>query len=188
MKKHVLVPLADGVEEIEAVVVIDTLRRAGLDVTTAGISNRHVTASRGVGLVADAEWDSLNPTIFDAIVIPGGGSGTKVLLSTPSVLHAVRTLASTKRLVAAICAGPLVLQKAGVLHDRRATCHPGVVQDMKVPAFSEDRVVIDGNIVTSRGPGTAFEFALAIVKILTDSSKSTQLAAEMLVQQGPEST
>ena len=182
MKKHVLVPLADGVEEIEAVVIIDTLRRAGMEVVTACISNRHVTASRGVGLIADTEWDSITPSIFDAIVIPGGGPGTKVLMSTPSVLCAVRNMVSANRLVAAICAGPLVLQKAGVLHGRRATCHPGVASELTIPEFSEDRVVVDGNIVTSRGPGTAFEFALALVTLLDSASKSAQLAAEMLIE------
>jgi 4-methyl-5(b-hydroxyethyl)-thiazole monophosphate biosynthesis len=121
-----LIPLADGVEEMEAVILIDTLRRAEWSVVSAAVQQKTVHASRGVVLVADAMWDDISPDEFDILIIPGGAEGTATLSGTPSVLDAIRMFRDQDKLLAAICAGPLVLQAAGVLDDARITCHPGV--------------------------------------------------------------
>ena len=177
---RVLIPLADGVEEMEAVILIDVLRRATWEVVSAGIAGRTVRASRGVVLVADAEWHAVDPMEFDVLAVPGGAAGADALSREQSVLEAVRCFAESGRLLAAICAGPLVLQAAGVLDGRRATCHPGVAARLTVTPRSAVRVVSDGNVVTSQGPGTAMELALALIA-RTDGAEAARAVAEGLV-------
>ncbi len=174
----VLVPLADGSEEMEAVIVVDTLRRVPWRVTTAGIGPGIVTGARGVRLVPDAAWADLDPTAFDLLVIPGGSAGVEALARDPRVLEAVRGFATAGKWLAAVCAGPLVLQAAGVLAGRRATCHPEVSlsQTRRLP----DRVVVDGRLVTSQGPGTTLEFALAIVREVEGAAAAEKLAKSMV--------
>lgn len=166
-----LVPLAVGVEEMEAVIVVDVLRRAGWNVRTAAVRagagsvpGAPLTASRGVRLLADAEWDEVRPDDFDVLVLPGGAGGTKVLRSFQPLLDAIRRFAQAGKWTCAVCAAPLVLQEAGILRGRSATCHPGVRGELTEARRSDERVVMDGRIVTSQGPGTTFEFALAIVR------------------------
>jgi len=181
---NVLVPLADGVEEMEAVIVIDTLRRAGWTVTAAGLSTP-VTASRGVKLLPDMAWNDVSTRDFDALIIPGGADGVANLIAEPKILDAVRGFVADGRFVGAICAGPLVLQAAGVLGGRTATCHPGVRHELKAPRVVDDRVVVDGRIVTSRGPGTAFEFVLTLVRMLDGEDAARAVAEPMLVRTQP---
>ena len=169
--KNVLVPLAEGVEEMEAVIIIDVLRRAGWRVVSAAVRppgqpGSLLKASRGVLLAADVEWTAVRSEDFDALVLPGGSGGTQVLRRDARILEAVRSFAQAGKWVAAICAGPLVLQDAGILKGVRATCHPGVRQELREALASDDRVVVDGRIVTSQGPGTAFEFALTLIRLL----------------------
>jgi protein deglycase len=165
-----VVPLADGAEEMEAVAVIDVLRRARWEVIVAAVrapgapGGAPLRASRGVRLCADQEWSADLMTGCTALVLPGGAGGTQILRSDPRILDAVRRQHADGKWVCAICAAPLVLQEAGILKGRRATCHPGVRQELRDPAYSDDRVVIDGNLITSKGPGTALEFALAILE------------------------
>ena len=172
-----LVPIADGVEEMEAVVIIDTLRRAQWEVVAAAVRTADrpqdgrfaapVVASRGVRLLPDGEWSGLDPLRFDVLAIPGGAAGTKTLCADDSVLEAVRQFAKRGRLVGAICAGPLVLQKAGILSGRRATCHPAVRTEFgSAVSLCDTRVAVDGRIVTSQGPGTALEFALTLIELV----------------------
>lgn len=163
---RVLVPLAEGVEEIEAVVIIDVLRRAKWSVTSAAVgASRRVLASRGVVLEADVDWATVRADDFDALLIPGGMGGTRTLQQHEGVKQLAARYARQGKLVGAICAGPLVLQAAGVLDGRRATCHPSVSDELTAPAaLTEDPVVRDGMLFTSRGPGTAFAFALAVIE------------------------
>jgi len=171
-----LVPLADGVEEMEAVIIIDTLRRAGWEVVSAGMQPGVVVASRGVRLSPDEDWSRIDPNTFDLLVLPGGGEGTKKLSSDERILEAIRGFVLSGKTVGAICAGPLVLQSAGVLNGRRATCHPAVSAKLSVTARDRDRVVTDGGIVTSQGPGTAFEFALALIGLVDGSARADEVA------------
>lgn len=176
-----LIPLANGVEEMEAVITMDTLRRAGWTVISAGIGRRSITASRGVNVVADTEWNGLDLASFDALVVPGGAEGTKALMADATVLDAIRDFAAKGRLVAAICAGPLVLQAAGILNGRRVTCHPAVKDQISGATRLDDRVVVDGRIVTSQGPGTTFEFALTLISLLSGEETANKVRVGLVL-------
>ena len=179
----VLVPLADGVEEMEAVILVDALRRVGWDVVTASVKEGGgaVCASRQVRLLPDAAWSEIEPGSFDLLAIPGGGPGTDVLRSDKRVLDAVCRFAADGKWVAAICAGPLVLQAAGILDGRTATSHPAVRDGLTGCRTSDERVVVDGRLVTSQGPGTAFELAVALVRLVDGAERADALAAELLL-------
>jgi len=177
----VLIPLADGFEEMEAVIPIDMFRRAGWTVVAAGMTDAAVTASRGVRLVPDKSWKDIVPSSFDILVLPGGAKGAQFLASNHEILAAVRDFAKANKIVAAICAAPLVLQAAGVLAGKRATCHPAVTAQMKACTILNDAVVIDGNIVTSRGAGTAFEFALTLIEIVDGPVKAQSIAESIVL-------
>ena len=177
-----LVPIANGTEEMEAVIVIDILRRAGWTVTVVGLTGRDILASRGVRIVADNCWDDIDPGSHDVLVLPGGGDGTDAFCSHAGLLQAVAQFAAAGKTVAAICAAPLALQKAGVLAGRRATCHPAVVGEMGLTELCTDAVVTDGNIITSRGAGTAFEFALEILKQNGSELAAKDIAAAIVLR------
>ncbi len=177
----VLIPFADGVEEMEAVILVDVLRRGGLEVTTAGMADGPVTASRGVRLLPDRAWSDVQPNSFEALAIPGGAEGVNRLKADARILEAVRSFHRHGKWIAAICAGPLVLQEAGILQGRRITCHPAVADRLTATPRTEERVVIDGNLVTSQGPGTSFEFALALVRCLLSEEKSLLISKAMIL-------
>lgn len=176
--KKVLVPMADGCEEIEAVTVIDVLRRAGFEVVAAGLRAGPLTASRGVKLVPDTTIDAVRPLDFDAVVVPGGNGGVQNLLKDARVLDALRALHGAGRWVCAICAGPLVLEAAGVLAGARATCYPGV--ELAATSRVNERVVVDGRVITSQGPGTTIAFALEIVRQLEGAATAQRVASGLL--------
>jgi 4-methyl-5(b-hydroxyethyl)-thiazole monophosphate biosynthesis len=178
---RVLVPLADGVEEMEAVIVVDVLRRAQFEVTVAGLKPGVVTASRGVRLVPDLCWEELGGREFDLLMIPGGMEGTRRLMGDERVLARIRAMVETGQWVGAICAGPLVLQAAGVLKGRRVTCHPGVVDQLTATARLPDRVATDGRLITSQGPGTTFEFALEAIRKVSGDALAKRVAEELLL-------
>lgn len=179
---NVLIPLAEGFEEIEAVVVIDVLRRAGITVTTAATANeRNVTASRGVVLVADALWHDIDTANYDAIILPGGGPGTKRLAANKSVCETVAAFNAQGKIVAAICAAPIVLAAAGILGGRAVTCYPSCETVLTGARYTaKEAVVIDGNVITSQGPGTSFAFSLALVERLTDKETAAKVAQDLL--------
>ena len=195
-----LVLLAEGAEEMEAVIAADVLRRAGVEVTIAAIGTvREVTASRGVRLVADVLLAEVRPVDYDALVLPGGAGGAKRLASDGRVLEIVRQFVAAQKTVAAVCAGPLVLQAAGVLSGVRATCHPGVreqfagkteerkdgrAETATGPRVCDDRVVEDGVFITSQGPGTSMEFALAIARRLVDEATARKVAEGLILPRG----
>ncbi|MCC5878126.1 MAG: DJ-1/PfpI family protein [Candidatus Sumerlaeia bacterium] len=174
MTPKVLVILADGFEEIEAVTPIDILRRCGVEVITAGLENTRVTGSHEITVEADTLLKDVAGETFDLILLPGG-PGTKRLRESAVVAEIVRTQAREGRLLAAICAAPTVLAANGVLGTRRATCFPACEGDMGEARIVHEDVVIDNGIITSRGAGTALPFALAVAGELVGE----QLAAEI---------
>ncbi|HKJ94591.1 MAG TPA: DJ-1 family glyoxalase III, partial [Gammaproteobacteria bacterium] len=162
----VLVLLAEGCEETEAVTLIDLLRRAGVEVVTAGLERGPVVASRGVTLQPDRLLDEVIEGDFDMLVLPGGGGGADRLRRDPRVLELIRRHAGGGRWSAAICAAPRVLADAGVLQGHRATSFPGWLDGVPDIDYAEDSVVVDGRVATSRGPGTAMDFGLQLVELL----------------------
>ncbi len=178
---RVLVPIADGSEEMEAVILVDTLRRAEWEVVIASVGESPVTCSRGVRLLPDVQWGETDPGEFDWLALPGGGPGTEVLAADPRVLETIRVFDALGKGIAAICAAPLVLQEAGILSGRRVTSHPGVAEQLTAPTYIEEDVVVDGNLVTSRGPGTTFAFALALIKKVDGEEKAGELARAMVL-------
>jgi len=179
---RVLIPLANGVEELEAVTIIDVLRRGKIEVTSAAIGGSlTVKGSRGVALLADALWSSLNPDDFDALVLPGGGKGAEALAADERILEAVHTLNDNQKIVAAICAAPTVLAAAGILHSRRATCFPSFAPQLG-DSYDAAPVIADGNIITSQGPGTAMLFALVLVQHLAGEKVARHVADGLLTQ------
>ena len=171
----VLVPLADGCEELEAVTVIDLLRRAGIDVVTAGLKPGIVQASRGVQLVPDVTLDVALQDDYDMVVLPGGMPGAAHLKDDARIVDLVKKMAAGGRYTAAICAAPMVLAEAGLLAGRQATSYPGALDGIADVTLSTAPVVQDGKVLTSRGPGTAMDFALALVEALVGSDKRRQV-------------
>jgi protein DJ-1 len=183
--KRVLVILAPGAEEMETVITVDVLRRAGLEVVLAGLSGAGpVTCSRQVRLVPDCALSAARGP-FDAIVLPGGGKGAEGLAASTEVHALLRQQEKEGRLIAAICAAPIALAAAGVGKGRRLTSHPSVREKLLAfGRYEEARVVQDGNLVTSRGPGTALEFALKLVELLAGQQTAEKVAAPMLPPTG----
>lgn len=181
-KTRVLVPLAEGFEEIEAVTVIDVLRRADLDVRVAGLEPGPVTGSHGIPITPDAALEEVPADWPDAIVLPGGMPGTVALREDERVLGHVRRLSGAGRTTAAICAAPTVLAAAGVEAGRDLTSHPSVRAELgSARVVADEAVVRSGHVVTSQGAGTAMEFALALVADLVSEDRSRQLAEAMVV-------
>jgi len=171
----VLVPLADGFEEIEALAPVDLLRRAGVEVKTVSLAEtRHATGRSGITVHADATLESVRGTLADLLFIPGG-AGVKHLRADARVAELVRAHAAADRWLAAICAGPLVLHDAGLLAGRRYTAHFSVAAEL-TEARLEERIVTDGRVTTARGAGTAVEFGLHLVALLTSPGEATEIS------------
>lgn len=182
MNKQVLVPIANGCEEIETVGIIDILRRAGADVTVASVNQLHVTASRGVKLSADKLIDECANQTFDLIAIPGGIPGAEYIRDCPTLITMLKKQKQENRLYAAICASPeVVFQTHGLLDKKKATCHPSRIKNMKNKEACHQRVVVDGNCITSQGPGTAIEFSLELVKLLYGKDKAAQVGEALVI-------
>ncbi|MBN1360832.1 MAG: DJ-1/PfpI family protein [Sedimentisphaerales bacterium] len=182
MAKKVLVPIADGSEEIEAVCIIDTLRRAGAEVTVASVGILQVVASRCVQFVADALIaDCVNET-YDCIALPGGMPGAEHLRDCEPLIAKLKEQKASGRLCAAICASPaVVFQPHGLLEGVRATCYPSFRDRLDPARASNDRIVVDKNCITSQGPATAIDFALKLVELLYSPTKAKEVAEAMLV-------
>jgi 4-methyl-5(b-hydroxyethyl)-thiazole monophosphate biosynthesis len=168
MDKTILVLLAQGCEELEAVTVIDLLRRANLDVVTAGLDPEVVVASRGVRLMPDCTLDEALHRAYDMVVLPGGLPGADNLANDARVMALVKRMAKEGRFTCAICAAPVVLAKAGILSGKRATSYPGCLDALGLVdvTYTGEAVTRDGNVITSRGPGTAMDFGLALIEAL----------------------
>jgi protein deglycase len=176
----VLIPLAEGVEPLEAVTIIDVLRRASIQVVTVSLTD-HITihAAHGIKLAAETTWSAINLDDFDALVLPGGAKGTEVLKRDIRVLDALLKFASTDRHVCAICAAPTVLAKAGVLEGRTATCYPSCAEELG-DAYDNAPVIADGNIITGQGPGTALLFSLVLVQHFKGEIEAQKVADALL--------
>lgn len=179
---RVLVPLAHGCEELEAVTIIDLLVRAGIEVVSAGLESGPVTASRGVVLVPKTTLDAVLHDHFDMIVLPGGGPGAERLDQDQRIIELLKKMNLNGDYIAAICAAPKVLAHAGVLKGKRATSYPGFIDKMNLPdtQYLADSVVQDGKVITSRGPGTAMDFALHLIDVLAGKEKRDQVEAGLV--------
>jgi len=175
----VLVPLAQGCEELEAVTVVDLLRRAGIEVITAGLDEQPVRASRGMVLVADMTLASALLQEYDMIVLPGGLPGADNLRDDDRIIERLRSMSAAGKYTAAICAAPKVLAHAGLLQGKRATSFPGALETDSIPDldYLEKPVVMDGNVITSRGPGTAMDFALTLIELLAGKQRRDEVEA-----------
>jgi protein deglycase len=181
MRKKILVAVADGVEEIETVVPIDVLRRAGAEITVAAVASLNIAASRGVNLVADKLIRECVDDKYDLIVVPGGAPGAENLRDCAELTALLKKQYAENRLYAAICAAPVVvLQHHGLLHGvARATCHPALAKELYNNV--DERVVVDKNCITSQGPGTAMEFSLKLVDLLFGNDMVAKLKKSMVV-------
>ncbi|KAI8817698.1 DJ-1-like protein [Fimicolochytrium jonesii] len=181
--KTALVLLSEGNEEMETVIPMDILRRAGVKVTLAGLNGAGtVTCSRNVKIVPDTALSALqDKNAFDAIILPGGLGGAEAFAKSKEVHNLLESYHSDpNKTVAIICASPIALQASGVAKGKTVTSHPSVKEKLTDYGYKEDRVVVDGNLITSRGPGTAFEFALAIVKRLQGVEKAREIIGPMV--------
>lgn len=174
---RVLVPLAQGCEELEAVTIIDLLRRAGIEVTSAGLNAGSVTASRGVTLIPDTDLESALKSDYDMIVLPGGLPGADHLDDDERIRSILRKMSDDNKYIAAICAAPKVLANAGVLAGKTATSYPGFLDGLGLSdtTLSNEAVVRDGKVITSRGPGTAIDFALELIEVLSGKEKRNEV-------------
>lgn len=182
----VLVPLAEGFEELEAITVIDLLRRAEIEVTTAALESSPVRGSHGIAVAADTTLEAVRDREFDMIVLPGGMPGAKHLGEDARLRERLRRMAAQGRITAAICAAPSVLAQLGLLNGRRATSFPGFLDPSRTPGLKlvDGAVVSDGQVITSRGPGTALDFALALIERLR--GRVARDAVESRLQREPE--
>lgn len=178
----VLVPLAQGCEELEAVTIIDVLRRAGITVISAGLNEQPVKASRGVVLIPDTLLDHVMEQALDMIVLPGGLPGSDHLNEDPRIHQLLKRLSQEGKYTAAICAAPKVLAKTGLLDHKSATAYPGVLQSLALSKtkFMDTAVVKDDKVITSRGPGTAMDFALVLVETLMGKKVREEVEAGLV--------
>ncbi len=177
----VLVPLAQGCEELEAITITDLLTRAGINVVTAGLDDQVVVASRGMKLIPDKLLNEVLEDDFDMIVLPGGLPGADHLNNDPRIQAIVKKMAANNKYTAAICAAPRVLATAGLLEGKHVTSFPGALDQFPINnmIYEESSVVIDGNIITSRGPGTAMDFTLTLIELLVGKKKRDEVEAQL---------
>lgn len=174
----ILVPFAEGFEEIEAFTIVDVLRRAGIKVDMVGVTGTMITGAHGVKVMVDKKLTDVKIDEYDGIVLPGGSQGVVNLGRSASLIEMIKKLFTKEKLIAAICASPVILAKAGLLDNKKATIYPGMESELPYPRG--DRVVVDGNIITSQGPGTAMEFALKIVEKLLGKTKALELKEKLV--------
>ena len=190
MKRSAIVILADGFEEVEAVTPIDYLRRAGIEVTVASIGgNLLVKGARGIVVDADVTlYDLLvnqqeTVAIYDAIIIPGGMPGAANIAASPEAGTLITEMAAAGKRICAICASPaVVLSPLGILSGKKFTCYPDMEGKVQGGYWTDKRVVMDGNIITSRAAGTAGEFSIAIIAQLLGETEGDRIAQAVLLQ------
>lgn len=179
--KKVIVFLAEGFEEVEAISIIDTLRRAEISVTIASISNNlGVKGAHNIEIKADKLFDDIDFNSYDMIALPGGMPGAKNLNEHEGLKEQLKEFAKDK-LIGAICAAPMILGGMGLLKGKRATCYPGFEPELIEANVTHEPVTIDGNIITGKGPGLALQFSLQLVEILAGKAARDEVANAMLM-------
>lgn len=183
MTKRTLVFLADGFEEIEALTVVDYLRRAGVEVQTVSVHDRDVVkGAHAISVVADVLLSGLDQeAVYDAMVLPGGLPGAHHLRDDERVIELIQAQAGAGRLVAAICAAPIVLEKAGLTQGKEGTSYPGFEGELSFDAYSQAITVSDGNLITARGPAAAVYFALEIIAYLLGTEAAEKIKGDILL-------
>ena len=175
--------IADGSEEMEAVIIVDVLRRAEWPVKLVGLNDSAITASRGVTITPDCAFDSIDFDETQLLIIPGGLPGVETLKNDQRILDLVNDFHHAGKWLACICAAPLVLQAAGEFLGRNITSHPSVKDTLSSEFdWSSERVVVDGPLVTSQGPGTSFDFALKLIELIDSPEKASDLAKAMVLR------
>lgn len=163
----IIIPISNGFEEIEAITIIDVCRRADIEVTIAGIEDLEITGAHGIKIISDATIENISSDNFNMIVLPGGLPNAFTLAKNEKVQSLLKEFKENNKKIGAICAAPYALHTAGVLNEN-FTCYPSFEKKIRLDGYHEDAVVIDSNVITSRGPATAMSFALEIVKTLCD--------------------
>lgn len=178
----VLVPLADGCEEVEAITIIDLLRRADIDVTTASLGDGPVAGAHGIRFEADKNLNAALADTYDMVVLPGGLPGATNLEADERLMNRIKEMAAEGKYTCAICAAPVALAKAGVLEGKRATSYPGFLDQLDSGGFEFTGGVVesDGKVITSRGPGTAMDFALELIAALEGDAKRNEIEAALV--------
>jgi protein deglycase len=185
LDRAAIVPIADGSEDLEAVCIIDVLRRAGAGVTVASVSGLQIVGSKGVKLLADRLLAECVNDAYDLVALPGGMPGSEHLRDSKAVIHLLKIQADKRLLYGAICAAPaVVLHYHGLIDGRRVACHPDFRRLITNAEVVSDAVVVDGNVITGRGAGTALEFSLTLVELLFDRARAEKVAEEMGVPGG----
>ncbi len=177
MSHNVLVPLAQGCEELEAVTIIDLFRRAGINVVTASLSDAPIKCARGTVIIADALLNDVLEDSFDLIVLPGGLPGADNLNADARIHQVIDRLANEGKHIAAICAAPKILLTNGILNGKKATAFPGSLSELDTSqlALNDSPVQVDGKVITSKGPGTAMDFALTLIEKLQGKEAREQV-------------
>ncbi len=178
----IMVPFADGFEEIEAITNVDVLRRAEIDVLTVSLDKEIVTGAHNIEFLTDFNISNVDITELEGIILPGGMPSAANLRDNLKIINIVQELYKNNKLIAAICAAPIVLEKAGIIKNKKVTSFPGFESQLKSSVYKTDRVVIDNNIITGRGPGVALEFALAIVNYLKNDQIAYQIKKDMIAE------
>lgn len=181
--KKACVLLAEGFEEVEGLTPVDYLRRAGIEVLIVGVDSRDIGGGHAVRIDTDLTIDEIEGD-YDAIIVPGGGLGSKNLAANAEVVKLITRHFAAGKLIAAICAAPAVVLHGacGILTGRRFTGYPGTEKDVQGATFVPERVVVDGNLITARGAGVAGEFSMAIIAALLDKATADELAKRVLLK------
>lgn len=177
----ILIPFADGFEEIEAVTNVDVLRRVGIEVISVTLNNKIVKGAHNIEFLTDCHISEINIEDFDGIILPGGMPGATNLRESKEVLNILKELDRKNKLIAAICAAPIVLKEADIIENINITSFPGFEDELKSGNYLRERVVVDGNVITGRGPGVTLEFAIAIVDYLLGDNVSKKVKKDMIV-------
>jgi 4-methyl-5(b-hydroxyethyl)-thiazole monophosphate biosynthesis len=180
--KTAFVHFAEGFEEIEALTIVDVLRRAEIPTSMVSITGkRQVTGAHGIKITADIVFDDVNYDDAAIVILPGGMPGSKNLKEHTGLALVLKNKSDKNEPLAAICAAPMVLGELGILNGKDAVCFPGFESHLKGATLKTDAVIKSGNIITGRGPGSALNFALEIIKLLKDKTTADKLAQSMLV-------
>ena len=177
----VYVHFAEGFEEIEAVTIVDALRRAGVETVSVSVmEDKTVRGAHDISVITDILFEEADYSACEMIVLPGGGKGTENLMAHSGLTAQLKSFGEEKKYLAAICAAPMALGKLGMLKGKKATIYPGMEGELTGVKVTGGKVVVDENIITSKGPGTALEFALCLVGILTSKEEAARLRKSLV--------